>query len=605
MGRKNRIVALLLGVSLLTTGFIGSQTVKADQQTSNDTSEELVYWRFDGIEDDNEVRTVSVETKDVPMNETTAYVSTGKGTPTLTDVTNVTEGIYYQKYKNAAGNTVTSRCSGSLSGIKASEIVVTQEATVSDVNLDYTIDYIGNGILVEKTGNEKVYYAVETPNTAESRFEWKLLEQTITVPIHYDYTYQCIVTSPQPQLYEVKNSTLTNSTVNYIAFCKSDQSLVQIPNGYTAHMEEKTIRYEDTMEFYIIDTSLISEKSKAMNVYIKGTGHPKRAIERYSFYNANTGNLIVKYTPEKGFTLDNYAVGNGDVRWYNFGLVNVSAVADGSGCILWKTKGMQQWNVTTPNRINTDIPVDLFLENGTTLYFMDAINPTTTVKVKLPARKVAPTLTSKIVGEQFELTAFKKGYQIRCCTIESLEQNTGIDYLALPAEIGSAGDNNWYDYNYTSSGKNLDICKLAGIVENSNTNTIPGLCIEVRIGETAKVPSSLIKTIMVNEQRVLAMEEDTRIVLENGMLKISDASMNNQYEYCIEGVDKWIVIKNDEVKNKAIVPGCVIKLRKKAATADSEGIMLPSTYVRLSFTDDGSESVTYTGAEVNDIVNAP
>lgn len=474
--------------------------------------------------------------------------------------------------------------------------------------LDYKIEYNGNSILVEKGENEKLYYACAAPSVGEGNLDWRLLEDTITVPVQTTYQYTRIDYIPRNEyavLYEPweYGKNFNNRYADKLTpYCKIDVDFylgwgtnVYFKNIFV-YPQEETITYTDEIEFYRIDTSFISQEEKDKNVYIKSSKKTKPVVEKYRFKKEKNQKFKVKYTVKDGFLITGVSSGRIWTGWINGGLDKVYDYCSDDSYLMWRTQDMNGWSMTTLSRVNKDIPVESLQENGATVYFMDAGAMNNMVKVKIPAIDKPPKVSLNVKDLDYTIEKLQKNkQQIR---VWSYDEDGKIAYWnKLEERIGvTKAEDNWYDY--TDGSKSLDLMKLTGVTENKNKNGMPAFYIEIRDKETKKKKASAIRTFFVNAQEIFSLQKDATITLEKGRIKVSNAQKNMSYEYFVEGVSKkWGDISKNVISDKNIVEGSKILIRKKSVKTSDGTTLLPSTYVVLDFDKEGK---VYTA---DDIVN--
>lgn len=598
------MIATLITGGMESGAIYNNENVKAASTNSLDT--EPLYWR---MEESGEPQTINLLTDNVPKTET--YAGVRNNTTTRTNNTaDIENQVWPAKYKELDNTTFTDKSYTSVSGVYMDyEILYDGEAILVPVNAVRSYDGRLTPTHQEYKANTKLEYAIEETKVTENSINWLLAEEIVTVPIKAEYTYtRWNETTPAMVNYlnfsgsamAPAASAFPNMTDKYTqakdywgAYPDLLYRYVDTPRTYLKaewpiYKTEETITYTDTMDFYVIDTTTIEQNEKDVNVYLKSLQNKKVTTVKYRFHNKRKSDLKVTYKKQDGFKVTGLCHGYKWKGWVN----NLTEVGDryyGDQVLLWKTQNMTKWNAITPRDINESIPIEQYSQSGATLYFMDANLSSSIVTLKIPVQPNASNTKLKVKNLCYELSSFKaEKEQIRVYTAD---QSGSVQYKAVPSEIATLDKDNWYDFKGTEEMKNkIDIMKLFGLTDNKNTHRIPGFYIEKRVKETDKKFASGVKTLYVNEQELFHISDTGVIELSEGIIKISDAISEVKYEYAFKDSDltKWKKVSKSFLKDKALVAGQTICLRKQSVKASDGTVLLPSTYIELKVPETGN-----------------
>ncbi len=366
---------------------------------------------------------------------------------------------------------------------------------------------------------------------------------------------------------------------------------------------KETVHYYIDVPCYVINTDMVKSEEKDKNIFIKDYLRDYIAVEEYHF-TKHKGDFSVKYKYGTGFTVSG-VTRNTDLKWINGTHISETVSGYDGELIEWWPGQSSVHYYTTPDNINTDIDVSLYLDYGVTLYFLDANKPVKVAKVKIPARSKAPTLRLDEKEAYIQLKGLTAGTKaIRIA-------NTDGTYMAMPESAKGYFSNNYLldgdaknenkDFYIYNSDKPVELMKLFGITDNKNFNNLKGAYIEAQtIGKGRTIPSG-ISALYVNEQRVFntgSSGKHESIIIGNGTLYIADADENNVYEYCLPKENgeptEWKKVKTANVKKvNGLTEGKTIYIRKASFYTTDMVYHLPSTYI----------SLTYNGTE-NNLPNA-
>ena len=374
---------------------------------------------------------------------------------------------------------------------------------------------------------------------------------------------------------------------------------------------KETVHYYVDVMCYVIDTNTIKGDGKDKTVFFKDYLRDEIKSEAYSFVK-NNGALSVKYSLDKGFTVKGISR-NTDIQWINGTKISEAFSGYNGELLEWWAGTSSVHNYTTPDRINTDINVEEYMDYGVTLYFMDANKPTKIVKVKIPARSKAPAMTFKynagepvISGLKAGKTAMRFSYPDGRYFLpsESALKLFGDEYLITgeSKENEKYGDQSFRVYVGTgdkSKDSTLDLLSIYGLTNNKNFNVIKGAFIELQTIATQKKAASRTSILYVNDQDIFTTGKSSTgesIVLQTGGILISDADANNVYEYCIpdgSGVPtKWTKISAPKMTRvKDLADGTTIYIRRAAIKTNDKSLFLPSSYISLKYNGKGQNQL--------------
>ncbi|MCQ2496249.1 MAG: hypothetical protein MJ131_06615 [Lachnospiraceae bacterium] len=531
--------------------------------------------------------------------------------------------------------------------------------------LEFATNVQGEDVIVYSDDNVKLEYAVTKPDAKASSINYILGRNKTTVRLEAEYSYTRLVPLTQGSLsqkimgsdsiyssyYDTTGKTthvlidhshtISNNWV--INYARSNSNRISCGSGYwdaystdeyfTTNVKDfrsgnvypvysdcpvtsvnETVHFYKDIECYVIDTNEIKANGKDMDIYIKDIHKAAVTKENYRF-TKNNAKFSVKYKFSEGFTVSGITR-NTDVSWiHDTNIVSLPENFNGELIEWWPGSATTHY-YTTPETINTDVPVDIFLDYGATLYFCDANKPTTTVKVKIPARSKAP----KILFVTKEGVDYIKGLKagetaIRLCgnddnyidlpdkLTKGSEAIFGDKYLLhVPDEYFSTGDPGFYLYTGGPGKKApVTIADLVNITDSQNLNAFEGAYIEAVSIPKGNKPDSHIKTIYINEQPVFdtgASTSNNSIVLETGFITIMDADTNNAYEYTVLDSNgnptQWKTIKSSVAKKeKALVDGATLYIRRAALITNDATFFLPSTYIKLRYDGQGADIPCY------------
>lgn len=542
-------------------------------------------------------------------------------------------------------------------GKKLPDVITNQEVLSYKINydgnailvpvdsIDYCTDVQGKIVDVSSDDNVKLEFAIEKAGTGASKANYKLSCNTVTVRLEAEYKYTRLVPlsgeynekqyngglTPEWATRFGKYGLIPSSKVDFpkplyngsgtrvaIESYGEYQSIVNdyvngglktVYSSCPVTSVEETVKYYKDVECYIIDTNEIRANGKDANVFLKDFRKSNIVTEPYKFVKSN-GSFSVKYSYKDGFTVKGISR-NTDLAWINGTIPSQSISGFDGEVIEWWVGGSTIHYYTTPEKINYDIDVSKFMDNGSTLFFCDANKPDKVVKVKIPARAKAPSISFKKEKDgTIILDGLVKGKTaIRLC-------GTDKKYLALPVALlsgdGERFDSTYYADNDTVTAKNgdpvfylyskksskTDTVKLNdffGIAENKNLHVIPGVYIEAQTKATEKKAGSAVSALYINDQPIFNVSASASlesIVIKEGSIKICDAEKNNTYEYAIMGVDGSIsnwkqIAASKEKKVSEITDGVTICIRKKATKTNDKSLFLPSTYIKLVYNGQG------------------
>lgn len=373
----------------------------------------------------------------------------------------------------------------------------------------------------------------------------------------------------------------------------NNRDFVAIANCPVTSVKE-TVHYYIDVPCYVINTDMVKGEERDKNIYIKDYLRDYIAVEEYHF-TKNKGNFSVKYKYGTGFAVTGITR-NTDLKWINGTHISEAISGYDGELIEWWPGQSSVHYYTTPDNINKDIDVSLYMDYGVTLYFLDANKPIKVAKVKIPARSKAPLLKPDEKGADILLKGLKTG------TTAIRLANTDGTYMAMPESAkgyfssntylldGDAKNENKEFYIYNSD-KKVDVMTLFGMTDNKNFNNLKGAYIEAQtIGKGSTIPSG-VSALYVNEQRVFntgSSSEHESIILGKGTLYIADADGNNVYEYCLPKENgeptEWKKIKTAKVQNvKELTEGKTIYIRKASFDTKDQVYHLPSTYISLTY----------------------
>lgn len=238
---------------------------------------------------------------------------------------------------------------------------------------------------------------------------------------------------------------------------------------------------------------------------------------------------------------------------------------------------------------------------------MDANNPITVAKAKIPAQAEIPKVKLKLDAEDFYLTPVSNKLEFRVWDTIDLK-NGKPTYRVVSPSIGisatsNTNDDKWYEYVYTSGKKNtLSLLQLSGITdyaENKGKNVISGMSIEIRTRSTGKKKESKTVWVRINPQVAFPISDSGTITLSEGKMNLSFAGKENAYEYKLaDSTPKWKSIKSQDVKDKNLTPDTKIWIRKAAYKTSDGTTVLPSTYLEFTIP---SGSAVYKSSDIKNM----
>lgn len=529
-------------------------------------------------------------------------------------------------------------------------------------SLEFATDVQGREVVVKSEDNVKLEYAIAKPEAKANSIIYKLSRNKVTVRLEADYTYTRLIPLTSGKytegIYATDNIVVAHyrdgeldyyhvnhrnsfdkvwtalygnsNTVNTIKCSENYWSIMSSDSLFTSNAEDylsgnvypvysncpvtsvkETVHFYKDIECYVIDTNDIRSNNKDMDVYLKNIHKSCVTKEAYKFVKAKT-KFAVKYKYGDGFTVSGITRNTG-LNWVHDTEPIVSSEGYKGELIEWWPGSSTVHFYTTPERINDDIPVELYIDNGVILYFCDANKPVSTVKVKIPARQKSPKVTLKTTKDgTVNLYGLKAGLTgIRLC-------NNDDCYISLPDALISGtnpafsaavnmpswgeiteehGNPGFYLYTGGSDKKaTVGLFDLVNINETTNLNAFGGMFIEAVNFPKGNKPDSDIIARYINEQPVFDVCDSITydsITLQEGLIKIADADSNNQYEYSIPDstgeYSEWKIIKSSEPKKEsAVVDGATICIRKKAVETNDDTFFLPSTYIKLTYNGQGA-----------------
>jgi len=515
--------------------------------------------------------------------------------------------------------------------------------------LTYYADVQGNMVEVEYDGGVKLEYAVEKSNVSAQKANWILGTNTVTVRLEAEYTYTKLVPITDGKYEEKKyqgtsakfttqygtygrtiagdgtGSTDGNDTCipvysggsksEYADYGKFTSKVYDYISGKTFDVVsncpvvgvKETIKYYYDVECYLIDTDMVKNDGKDKNVYLKDFFKKAISTEDYRFTN-NKSKFNVKWKYDTGFTVTGISR-NPDLTWINGTQISESMSGFDGELIEWWAGQSTEHHYSTPENLNDDINVERYLDYGVTLYFLDVNKPVKVATVTIPARAKASSIKVKETNGVLTIAGLKpKQTAVRLCDANGdYVEITGdaldlfsTTYLNKGDSTESAhGDQSFYTFNGGVKGKDttIKLLNLFGLADNKNFNVIQGMYIETQNKVSSKAPSC-ISALYINAQDVFTTgksKKQASITLNYGSITIADADSNNVYEYCIPDANgnptKWKKISGSSaVKNKAIVDGTTIYLRKAAKSTKDAAILLPSTYIELTYNGNGKKA---------------
>ena len=514
--------------------------------------------------------------------------------------------------------------------------------------LTYYADVQGNMVEVEYDGGVKLEYAVEKSNVSAQKAKWILGTNTVTVRLEAEYTYTKLVPITNGEYEEKKyqgnraeyttqygeygrnitgdgtGATDGNDTcipvysdgrlIEYSDYGKFTSKVYDYISGKTIDVVsncpvvgvKETIKYYYDVECYLIDTDMVKNDGKDKNVYLKDFFKKAISTEDYRFTN-NKSKFNVKWKYDTGFTVTGISR-NPDLTWINGTQISESMSGFDGELIEWWAGQSTDHHYSTPENLNDDINVERYLDYGVTLYFLDVNKPVNVATVTIPARAKASSIKVKETNGVLTITGLKaKQTAVRLCDASGdYVEITGdaldlfsTTYLNKGDSTESAhGDQSFYTFNGGVKGKDttIKLLNLLGLADNKNFNVIQGMYIETQNKVSSKAPSC-ISALYINAQDVFTTgksKKQASITLNYGSITIADADSNNVYEYCFPDANgnptKWKKISSSSVyKNKSIVDGTTIYLRKAAKSTKDAAILLPSTYIKLTYNGNGKK----------------
>ena len=518
-------------------------------------------------------------------------------------------------------------------------------------SLTYYADVQGNMVEVESDGGVKLEYAVEKPNVSAQKANWILGTNTVTVRLEAEYTYTKLVpitegkyeekfyksgkTSPEYSTkYGEYGRTIAGDGTGYgdgndtgipvyngrskdkfTSYGKFTSNVYDYISGKTFEVVsncpvvgvKETIKYYYDVECYLIDTDMVKNDGKDKNVYLKDFFKKAISTEDYRFTNRSS-KFTVKWKYDTGFTVTGITR-NPDLTWINGTQISEAMSGFDGELIEWWAGQSTDHHYSTPENLNDDINVDRYLDYGVTLYFIDVNKPVKVVTVSIPARSKATALKVKEVNGVTMIAGLKPNQTgVRMCDANGdYIDITGdlLDYFDTTylnkgdSDDGAHGDQSFYFFNGGEKKKenSIKLLSLSGLADNKNFNVIKGMYIETQNKVSSKAPSC-ISALYINAQDVFTTgksKKQASITLNYGSITIADADSNNVYEYCIPDANgnptKWKKISGSSAaKNKAIVDGTTIYLRKAAKSTKDAAILLPSTYIVLTYDGNGKKA---------------
>lgn len=537
-------------------------------------------------------------------------------------------------------------------------------------SLDFATNVQGEEVLVSSDDNVKLEFAITKPGAKTDSITYQLSTNKVTVRLEAEYTYTRLVPLTSGSFTEyisahdsinsyyicengnhkdgagnlIKHVLISHSSdhsalwtlpygtkapTNHISCSSGYMQVYQKTPCYTSNVTDyrsgniypvystypvtsvkETLHYYKDVECYVIDTNEIKSVSKDMNIYLKDLHKSSSAVEQYSFVKSKT-KFTVKYSYPLGFTVSGITR-NTDINWIHNTNPVISSIGLKGELIEWWPGSSTVHYYTTPDRINDDIDVSVYMDYGATLYFVDANKPNSVSKVKIPARSKAPKVTfekgkdgsSYIRGLKANTTALRicRNDDTYMALPTALTTGTGAlfgrQYLADKDEITAEfGDPSFYVYTGASSTKDkLSVNDLLGINSSKNLNAFDGMYVEVQTPAKGKSPASAISAIYINEQPIFDVEESNTqqsIVLRTGYITVKGADSNNAYEYSVLDANgnytEWKNLKSSaEKKDAAIIDGATVCIRKKALETNDATFFLPSTYIMLTYDGQGA-----------------